>query len=303
MLIMYCDYLLNLSIKHYRRITEAARTSAELACFRAVAQETSKWEAREQRLLQQIDNLQQSQLGTRYSQSGTSATRRDWSSPSNQVSGFMTLSTQTTAFTTHTSPSLVRTMPFSICTSNLTPFVESSVPHSSNLTTLYTPPVTTQSDTQLNVPHTTNFTTLYTTPPVFSQPNRPLTEGTRLSPLASTFKPSNEIGQGLYLLGPPPVVGEKVPLTMLPQHSWHNKFHLCRNFLGMYQMERENVSLIGRNSELVAGACYWTDQSKLVNLVTRLRGQAYSYYQFCTSEQRSSYPLLVIKLLRIGSLL
>ena len=73
-----------------RRQLERQIDDAELARFRAVAQETSKWEAREQRLLQQIDNLQQSQLGTRLSQSGTSATRRDWSSPSNQVSGFMT---------------------------------------------------------------------------------------------------------------------------------------------------------------------------------------------------------------------
>ena len=187
-----------------RRQLEHQRDDAELARFRAVAQETSEWEAREQRLLQQIDNLQQSQLGTRLSQSGTSATRSDWSSPSNQVSGFMTLSTHTTAFTTHTSPSLVRTMPFSMCTSNLTPFVESSVPHSSNLTTLYTTPVTTQSDTQLNVPHTSNFTTLYTTstPPAFSQSSGPLTEGTRLSPLASTFKPSNEVGQRTVPAGP-----------------------------------------------------------------------------------------------------
>ena len=45
--------------------------------------------------------------------------------------------------------------------------------------------------------------------------------------------------------------------------------------------------------ELVAEACCWTDQSKLVNLITRLRGQAYSYYRSCTPEQRSSYPLLV----------
>ena len=30
-----------------------------------------------------------------------------------------------------------------------------------------------------------------------------------------------------------------------------------------------------------------------MNLITRLRGQAYSYYQSCTPEQRSSYPLLV----------
>ena len=53
-----------------RRQLERQRDDAELARFQAVAQETSKWEAREQRLLQQIDNLQQSQLGTRLSQSG-----------------------------------------------------------------------------------------------------------------------------------------------------------------------------------------------------------------------------------------
>ena len=45
--------------------------------------------------------------------------------------------------------------------------------------------------------------------------------------------------------------------------------------------------------ELIAETCHWTNQSKLVNLVTRLRGQAYSYYRSCTMEQRSSYPLLI----------
>ena len=59
-----------------------------------------------------------------------------------------------------------------------------------------------QSDTQLNVPNTLNFTTLYTTPPVFSQLGGPLTEGTRLSPLASTFKPFNEVGQRTVPAGP-----------------------------------------------------------------------------------------------------
>ena len=279
-----------------RRQLEHQRDDVELARFRAVAQETSKWEAREQRLLQQIDNLQQSQLGTRLSQSGTSATRSDWSSPSNQVSGFMTLSTHTTAFTTHTSPSLVRTMPFSMCTSNLTPFVESSVPHSSNLTTLYTMPVTTQSDTQLNEPHTSNFTTLYTTstPPVFSQSSGLLTEGTRLLPLASTFKPSNEVGQRTVPAGPSTSGRGESTIDHVTAALLAQQIPPLSKFSGdVSDGEGESFSDWKEQFELVAGACYWTDQSKLVNLVTHLRGQAYSYYRSCTSEQRSSYSLLV----------
>ena len=84
-------------VERLRRQLECERDDAELARFRAVAQETSKWEARERRLLQQLDNLQQSQLGTGLSLGGTSATRRDWASPSNpQVSGLMTFSACTT---------------------------------------------------------------------------------------------------------------------------------------------------------------------------------------------------------------
>ena len=45
--------------------------------------------------------------------------------------------------------------------------------------------------------------------------------------------------------------------------------------------------------ELVAGACKWDSQAKLVNLVTRLRGQAYAFYRSCTPPQRSSYDALI----------
>lgn len=41
--------------------------------------------------------------------------------------------------------------------------------------------------------------------------------------------------------------------------------------------------------EMVGLACGWSDQVKLVNLVTRLRGSAYSFYRSCLPEQRSSY--------------
>ena len=48
--------------------------------------------------------------------------------------------------------------------------------------------------------------------------------------------------------------------------------------------------------ELIAGTCQWSNQAKLVNLVTRLRDQAYSFYRSCTPDQRASYGTLVAAL-------
>ena len=45
--------------------------------------------------------------------------------------------------------------------------------------------------------------------------------------------------------------------------------------------------------EAVASLAGWSEHAKLVNLTTRLRGVAYSFFRSCTPEQRSSYPLLV----------
>ncbi len=42
--------------------------------------------------------------------------------------------------------------------------------------------------------------------------------------------------------------------------------------------------------DLVATTCGWSDQAKLVNLITRLRGPA--FYRSCTPQQRSSFPAL-----------
>ena len=48
--------------------------------------------------------------------------------------------------------------------------------------------------------------------------------------------------------------------------------------------------------ELIAEMCGWNDRAKLVNLTTRLRGQAYSFYQTCTPKERSEYSQLKAKL-------
>ncbi len=41
--------------------------------------------------------------------------------------------------------------------------------------------------------------------------------------------------------------------------------------------------------EMVASVCGWNEQTKLFNLITRLRGSAYSFYTSCNPQQRASY--------------
>ena len=50
--------------------------------------------------------------------------------------------------------------------------------------------------------------------------------------------------------------------------------------------------------ELIANVLGWSSQAnyKLVNLITRLQGQAYSFFWSCTMEQRTDYSLLVAEL-------
>ena len=48
--------------------------------------------------------------------------------------------------------------------------------------------------------------------------------------------------------------------------------------------------------ELVASVCHWDDRAKLVNLTTRLRGQAFAFYRSCSTQQRNNYTILVSKL-------
>ena len=47
--------------------------------------------------------------------------------------------------------------------------------------------------------------------------------------------------------------------------------------------------------EMIANICNWSLQAKLVNLVTRLHGQAYSFFRSCTIEQRTNYSQLIVE--------
>ena len=48
--------------------------------------------------------------------------------------------------------------------------------------------------------------------------------------------------------------------------------------------------------EMIASICGWSAQAKLVNLVTRLRGQAYAFFRSCSTQNKTSYALLVAEL-------
>ena len=40
---------------------------------------------------------------------------------------------------------------------------------------------------------------------------------------------------------------------------------------------------------MIAEVCRWDSKAKLVNMVTRLRGEAYAFYKSCSLQQRGSY--------------
>ena len=48
--------------------------------------------------------------------------------------------------------------------------------------------------------------------------------------------------------------------------------------------------------ELVASACGWDEPTRLVNLVTRLKGQAFAFYRSCDTQKRNQYATLVEEL-------
>ena len=47
--------------------------------------------------------------------------------------------------------------------------------------------------------------------------------------------------------------------------------------------------------ELVANACHWDESTRLVNLVTRLNGQAVAFYRSCDTRKRNQCTTLVKK--------
>ena len=67
-----------------------------------------------------------------------------------------------------------------------------------------------------------------------------------------------------------------------------------RKFSG--ESESEAGKLFMDWIEQVASVCHWDDRAKLVNLTTRLRGQAFAFYRSCSTQQWNNYTILVSEL-------
>ena len=282
------------------------QTMAELERFRAVANETSKWEARERRLVQRIEELEAQTATTQGSMlSGKLMTD---SHHSNLVSGPMVLDRH----------SLLAPSCCTITTPHITasPITTSYIP-ASPITTPYIPasPITTPyiSASSMTTPHIIGFPT--TTPQIGSIPPAvtvvpaPLSYSSSTSCVANAFQAETAVS---LVSSPPTHITTSIPTHISADSPIPPRETLCNpaDPLSLALMAQQLPPLSKFNGddtggkeqgftdwieqlELIGEVCRWNDQAKLVNLVTRLRGQAYNFYRSCTQDQRASYSTLV----------
>ena len=112
-------------------------------------------------------------------------------------------------------------------------------------------------------------------------------------PVGSTESPKSSLSSG----------GEPVSASLGPQQSALSTALLAQQLppIGKFNGETnigegETFEAWHEQFEMVAAISHWDAQAKLVNLTTRLKGQAYTFYRSCTVQQRASYELLVAEL-------
>ena len=304
------------------------QTMAELERFRAVANETSKWEARERRLAQRIEELEVWTATRQGSMlSGTLTTGSHYHS--NQVSGQMVLNRHSllaSSCCTITTPNITaspKTTPYITASSITTPYITAS-----SITTPYitaspktTPYITASS---ITTPHIVGFPT---TTQVGGILPAVTSVSTPLSYLNSTTRVANPVPGNTFLdafqaetavpfvSSPPTHVTTSIPMCISADSPILPRETLCNpaDPLSLALMAQQLPPLSKFNGddtdgegqgftdwieqlELIGEVCRWNDQAKLVNLVTRLRGQAYNFYRSCTRDQRASYSTLVAAL-------
>ena len=249
-----------------------------------MANEANKWEARERQLMQRIDELQAQAAGNQ------GASGRPVVCSGNQVSRQMLFSNDylTTTHCTMTMPNI---------TSSLTASPQTD--HSPALATPTSTPLTYQRSSSSVVSNTiTGHTIIGSNSGTFAT-SHTIANGTdtlttySLSPHASPFAP-------LCSMASSPVLAREVPGSYVDPLSLAL---LAQQIPPLPKFNGDNLGEEGESFskwieqlELIAGTCQWSDQAKLVNLVTRIRGQAYSFYRSCTPDQRASYGTLVAAL-------
>ena len=93
-----------------------------------------------------------------------------------------------------------------------------------------------------------------------------------------------------------PQVVESCVVSSLPSVPILNQLPPITQFSGEEQPDGKTFQDWLEQFESVAQLGGWNSHAKLVNLSTRLRGSAYSFYRSCTAEQRNDYKLLIEQL-------
>ena len=130
--------------------------------------------------------------------------------------------------------------------------------------------------------------------------------GTYVSPQVSWEWPSNScsiacsVNNGVGNNAPGGLVARSVPHVFLPacQNVYPTESMMSVLPLGKFSGQSESevseqfTDLI-EQFEVVASAYCWDDRTKLVNLTTRLRGQAFAYYRSSSTQQRNDNTIPV----------
>ena len=96
----------------------------------------------------------------------------------------------------------------------------------------------------------------------------------------------------------PSVMVSAPPLQTTHPYPVVNQLPPLSKFMGEdLDQEGENFEEWIEHFEMVAEAYGWDAKARLVNLTTRLQGQAYSFYRSCSPEQRADYGCLKTELL------
>ena len=193
--------------------------------------------------------------------------------------------TNTSSFLPHTSPSYTAT------------------PHpppvtvSSHTVTLSPPSLRVES-----VPHQLRYPPFHQLPPTESTPLRPEATGflpttapsPRTRPVHTSISDNGHVPQGFEAGGAiePVPTPAATPLDTLSTALLAQQLLSLPNFSGEQSHWEEDFSEWLERLKMVANTCWWDNQAKLVNVVTRLRVVAARYYRSCTPQQRSKYSAL-----------
>ena len=227
---------------------------AELELYRAVAEENRKWEARENRLVRRLEELEKQLKGefapVRHTEETEASEPQSGDTPVNSGSG----SVDRTQTADQLSPR-VQLSSHVVMQPRDMPQVRFRLPEDE------------------------------------TSPRTASTENVSLQASGSEVEQASS-ASGMPLSG---VATEMNPMSMA---MLAQQLPPLPKFTGDGQVgsEEERFDEWLERLEMVATMCGWNEQAKLVNLITRLRGQAYSFYRSCPHQQRSNYRSLAAAL-------